>query len=130
MSSTAHETVAQRARRVLGEEELARAGALRADILQYEMDAWVLGIALERSRDLAKAKQGSPTSASEFKLFGTELGKRRAELVMAVDGAAGLDAATPAALDWLRAPIGTIAGGSNEIQLNIIAKRALGLPGA
>jgi acyl-CoA dehydrogenase len=130
MSSTAHETVAQRARRVLGEDELARQGALRADILQYEMDAWVLGIALERSRDQAKAKQGSPTAASEFKLFGTELGKRRAELVLAVDGAAGLDAATPAANDWLRAPIGTIAGGSNEIQLNIIAKRALGLPGA
>jgi acyl-CoA dehydrogenase len=130
MSSTAHETVAQRALRVLGEEELARAGALRADILQYEMDAWVLGIALERSRDQAKAKQGSPTAASEFKLFGTELSKRRAELVLAIDGVAGFDVASPAANDWLRAPIGTIAGGSNEIQLNIIAKRALGLPGA
>ena len=29
---------------------------------------------------------------------------------------------------WLRAKAFTIAGGSSEIQLNIIAKRVLGLP--
>ena len=29
---------------------------------------------------------------------------------------------------WLAGKAGSIAGGSNEIQLNIVAKRVLGLP--
>ena len=29
---------------------------------------------------------------------------------------------------WLAGKAGSIAGGSNEVQLNIIAKRVLGLP--
>jgi alkylation response protein AidB-like acyl-CoA dehydrogenase len=32
-------------------------------------------------------------------------------------------------LEWMGAKTHTIAGGTTEIQLNIIAKRALGLPG-
>ncbi len=32
------------------------------------------------------------------------------------------------ARDWLRAKANTIEGGTSEIQLNIIAKRVLGLP--
>ena len=31
--------------------------------------------------------------------------------------------------DWMGAKTHTIAGGTSEIQLNIIAKRVLGLPG-
>ena len=30
--------------------------------------------------------------------------------------------------NWLGGKAGSIAGGSNEVQLNIIAKRVLGLP--
>ena len=30
--------------------------------------------------------------------------------------------------NWLAGKAGSIAGGSNEVQLNIIAKRVLGLP--
>jgi acyl-CoA dehydrogenase len=129
-SNRAPETVAERAARVLGSSALTKTGALRADILQYEMDSWIMRIALERNRDLAKAKELPPTAASALKLFGTELTKKRAELLMAVDGAAAFDTHAVASNDWLWAPVLTIAGGSSEIQLNVIAKRALGLPGA
>jgi alkylation response protein AidB-like acyl-CoA dehydrogenase len=109
---------------------LAREAALRADIAQFEMDAWAMGIALERNRDQAKAGTMLPTASSILKLLGTELNKRRCELVMSIGGPDALGTHTAHARDWLHAPTGTIAGGSTEIQLNILAKRALGLPGA
>ncbi len=34
------------------------------------------------------------------------------------------------ARDWLRTKANSIEGGTNEVQLNIIAKRILALPGA
>ena len=52
------------------------------------------------------------------------------EICSALEGADGLVNESDAATEWLRGPIMTIAGGSNEIQLNILSKRALGLPGA
>jgi alkylation response protein AidB-like acyl-CoA dehydrogenase len=94
------------------------------------MDAWAMGIALERNRDQAKAGTMLPTASSILKLLGTELNKRRCELVMSIGGPDALGTHTAHARDWLHAPTGTIAGGSTEIQLNILAKRALGLPGA
>jgi len=124
------ETLAQHAVRVLGVDGIARAGALRSDILQHEIDAWTLAIAIERAGDQAKAKASSPFTGSVLKLFGTELMKRRTELAMSIEGSAGFDPAGHEAQEWLHAPANTIAGGSNEIQLNILAKRALGLPGA
>ena len=52
------------------------------------------------------------------------------QLVMSIGGVDALGTHSAHAHDWLHAPAGTIAGGSSEIQLNILAKRALGLPGA
>ena len=127
MSSANRETVAARATRVLGEDIPA---ALKADIVQYEMDAWTMGIAVERNRDLAKARQAAPTSASVLKTAGTELSRRKAELVMTIDALDSFETGSKPAYDWLLTPATTIAGGSNEVQLNIIAKRALNLPGA
>jgi alkylation response protein AidB-like acyl-CoA dehydrogenase len=34
------------------------------------------------------------------------------------------------ARDWLRSKANSIEGGTSEVQLNIISKRVLGLPGA
>jgi acyl-CoA dehydrogenase len=129
-SSLGDETVARFALRTLGKDGLAREAALRADIAQFEMDAWAMGIALERNRDQAKAGTMLATASSILKLLGTELNKRRCELVMSIGGVDALGTHTAHARDWLHAPTGTIAGGSTEIQLNILAKRALGLPGA
>jgi alkylation response protein AidB-like acyl-CoA dehydrogenase len=124
------ETLSQHAVRVLGADGIAKMGALRADILQNETDAWTLAIAIERAADQAKAKAASPFTGSILKLFGTEHMKRRSELAMSIDGTTAFDPHSAPAQDWLHAPANTIAGGSSEIQLNILAKRALGLPGA
>jgi len=65
-----------------------------------------------------------------MKLVGTEFIRTQAELTMSLTGVDGLMWGSDPAFDWLHAPIGPIGGGSNEIQLNILAKRALDLPEA
>ena len=68
-----------------------------------------------------------------MKYYGTELNKRRNELVMAAGGSDALaweDADGKRARDWLRSKGNSIEGGTSEIQLNIVAKHILGLPGA
>ena len=73
--------------------------------------------------------------ASMFKYYGTELNKRRQELLMAVGGNDALvwegDGAHVGdqARHWLRSKGNSIEGGTSEIQLNVVAKHILGLPG-
>jgi acyl-CoA dehydrogenase len=116
--------------RVLGKEGLAREGALRSAVAQNLMDSWIMQIAMERLRDQGRAQQMNPHTPSVLKLMGTELNYRRSELAVAIGGADHLSAKSSEAYQWLQAPASCIAGGSNEIQLNILAKRALGLPEA
>jgi acyl-CoA dehydrogenase len=72
--------------------------------------------------------------SSAVKYYGTELNKRRNELYLDIEGADALlwDSRGPAgeawARNWLRSKGKSIEGGTSEIQLNIIAKRVLGLP--
>ena len=71
-----------------------------------------------------------------FKYYSSELNKRHMELTVSMMGtqAAGWGGEaftaeeTQATRLWLRGKAGSIAGGSSEVQLNIIAKRVLGLP--
>jgi alkylation response protein AidB-like acyl-CoA dehydrogenase len=71
-----------------------------------------------------------------MKYAGTELNKRRHELVMAAGGSAALEwdselsdgGAKPRA--WLRTKANSIEGGTSEVMLNVVAKRILDLPGA
>ena len=73
-------------------------------------------------------------AASMFKYYGTELNKRRYELLMSITGSDALvwegessqQGQLPKA--WLRTKGNSIEGGTSEIQLNIVAKRILGLP--
>jgi alkylation response protein AidB-like acyl-CoA dehydrogenase len=107
---------------------------LRQQVAQLELDTLAFGATMERVRDEARAGQGLGAASSIFKYYGTELNKRRYELVMSVVGepalawedAAGGDGEIPRA--WLRTKANSIEGGTSEIQLNIIAKRVLGLP--
>ena len=111
-------------------------GILRHTIAQYQLDAMAFGATMARVGDEVKAGQGLGAASSMFKYYGTELNKRRNELNLAVGGesALGWDGEVyrdgQVARDWLRSKANSIEGGTTEVQLNIVAKRVLGLPDA
>ena len=109
---------------------------LRADIARFEVDSAAFQFALERTGDLLKAKQANPAISSMLKYYGAELNKRRHELLMTAGGSDALEWESErsrggdAARGWLRTKANSIEGGTSEVQLNVIAKRILELPGA
>ncbi len=111
-------------------------GILRQSIAQYQLDASVFAATMARVGDEARAGKGLGPASSIFKYYGTELNKRRNELNLAALGepALGWDGEAygggTLSRDWLRSKGNSIEGGTSEIQLNIIAKRVLGLPDA
>jgi alkylation response protein AidB-like acyl-CoA dehydrogenase len=110
---------------------------LRDEIAQNEMDTRVFALTVQRARDAAKAGNQPGAESSLFKVYATELNKRRTELAVRVAGPQGLGWEGPGfeaeelqrTRDWLRARGNSIEGGTSEIQLNIIAKHVLGLSG-
>ena len=109
---------------------------LRARIAEMEVDAAAFRLAMERTGDQVKAGQAHPAIASMLKYYGSELNKRRHELLMAAGGSDALEwegersRGGKAAREWLRTKANSIEGGTSEVQLNIIAKHLLQLPGA
>ena len=109
---------------------------LRPTIAQYQLDTLAFGATMARVGDEAKAGQGLGAASSIFKYYGTELNKRRNELNLAVGGEIALGWEGEAyrdgviSRDWLRSKGNSIEGGTSEVQLNIVAKRVLGLPDA
>ena len=122
------ESLEAAALRLLGREGLAREPRLRQEIAEVLVDSWALRIANRRLMDQVNAKSAPPFTPSVLKVFATELELRRTRALMALGGFDHLDAAGSPAYKWLDAPTNCIAGGSNEIQLNILSKRALELP--
>jgi len=125
------------ARRHLGEDGGRIADpVIRDRLAQLEMDQACLDLTLARARDGAKAGHKPGPESSIFKYYGTELNQRRRSLAMEVLGPNALGWEGPGfaddelrmTRDWLRSRGNTIEGGTSEIQLNIIAKRVLGLP--
>ncbi len=111
---------------------------IRDAISHHKMDQHAFGLSLRRSAEQAKAGQGPGAAASMFKYYGTELNKRRFELLLDVmgtqalgwegDGFDGRELAVTRS--WLRSKGNSIEGGTSEVQLNVISKRVLGLPEA
>ena len=108
---------------------------LRADIAAFDVDALAFAAMSERFAQMWKAGEAHPASPSMMKYAGTELNKRRNELVVAGGGSDALEWDSErskdgkAARDWLRSKGNSIEGGTSEIQLNIVAKHILRLPG-
>jgi len=109
---------------------------LRAEIAAFDVDALAFAAMSERFAAMWKAGEAHPASPSMMKYAGTELNKRRNELAIAAGGSDALEwdsersRGGSAARSWLRSKGNSIEGGTSEIQLNIVAKHILGLPGA
>ena len=124
--------------RTIGAEDDGRLDdpMLRARIAMFDVRASAFRAMSERFIDELKAQRAHPAQPSMMKYYGTELNKQRHELLMAAGGSDALEwesessggGAAPRA--WLRTKANSIEGGTSEIQLNIIAKRILELPGA
>ncbi|HWP17860.1 MAG TPA: acyl-CoA dehydrogenase family protein [Burkholderiaceae bacterium] len=109
---------------------------LRAEIARFEVDEAAFRAWMQLFGEQARAGQAEGAMSSALKYYGAELNKRRLELMMAAAGSDGLEWEGSRSQDgalaraWLRSKGNSIEGGTSEIQLNVIAKRILGLPGA
>ena len=100
------------------------------------MDAKAFGLTVQRASDAAKAGHQPGPESSMFKVYATEVNMRRQELMVRLMGPQGNGWEGPGfeedeltqTKEWLRSRGNSIEGGTSEIQLNIIAKRVLGLP--
>jgi alkylation response protein AidB-like acyl-CoA dehydrogenase len=109
---------------------------LRDEIITNRMNS--AAFSLTQRRGMAENESGgTPTFVtSVFKYYGGELGKDRLEIQLKVMGTQSLgwegemftEEERIATRSWLRSKASSIAGGTSEVQLNIIAKRVLGLP--
>lgn len=109
--------------------------AIRQELIDNEImkDSFLL----TQKRAVEEAEANTPGAATSiFKFVEAEYVKAQLELQLKIRGSQALgwegDAYTDEEIGmtrlWLEAKSISIAGGSNEIQLNIIAKRVLGLP--
>ena len=108
-------------------------GMLRGELATWDLDAAAFALTAERVLDEAKAGQGVGAASAMLKYYGTELNKRRQELMVALHGSDGLvwegEASREGAIarTWLRSKGNSIEGGTTEVQLNVIARNILGL---
>lgn len=125
------------AKRYLGADESGAIGdpSLRRSLLDHNMTS--AAFTLTARRTVEESKAGTPgATTSIFKFIGAAQQQRSADLKRQFMGMQGLGweggafAADEleATREWLSTKATTIYGGTNEIQLNIIAKRVLGLP--
>ncbi len=110
----------------------------RQSLAQAYIDLEILRLAGLRSVTNALRGRGDALDASRHKVFGSELAQRVAGLALELQGPfaqlAGHDAASPdhgiAAHQYLTRRSSTLISGTSEVQRNILAQRALGLPRA
>ncbi|MGB7372557.1 acyl-CoA dehydrogenase family protein [Pontixanthobacter sp.] len=108
----------------------------RSELAMFDVDALAYGAMGEKFLDEMKAGKGHPAQPNMMKYVGTELNKRRHELMMSAGGSRSLEwdseetSGGKPARGWLRTKANSIEGGTSEVMLNVVAKRILDLPGA
>lgn len=124
------------AKEYVGEEDGKLADAdLRARIAAHRMDARAFALTVRRVEEESKAMKGPSPAVSVIKYMAAKLNQDRTELLVEALGTQGLgwegegfDAAGIAAMRaMLRSKGNSIEGGTSEVNLNVVAKRVLGL---
>jgi acyl-CoA dehydrogenase len=114
---------------------LAENPVLRAQMALFDVDNLAFRAHSERFMDEWKTGKAHPAYSNLMKYAGTELNKRRNELVMALGGSNALEWESDAskggakARSWLRTKANSIEGGTSEVMLNVVSKRILEMPG-
>jgi len=125
-------TIGPMLKRMVGEFD----PVLRAELAMFDVDALAYTAMGEKFLDEVKVGKAHPAQPNMMKYAGTELNKRRHELMMAAGGSRALEWDSEAtrggapSRNWLRTKANSIEGGTSEVMLNVISKRILDLPGA
>jgi alkylation response protein AidB-like acyl-CoA dehydrogenase len=109
---------------------------IRTAILKHRMSDHALDLTRRRIQEESAIGMAPGALSSMLKYYSSEQKKDRLELLLSIMGMQGLgwegesfgDEELTTTRAWLRSKANSIEGGTSEIQLNIIAKRVLGLP--
>lgn len=109
---------------------------LRSKIVRQNLNDQAYQLTVRRSFEETQSSSAPSFLSSFFKYYGTEQNMKKQDLLMEILGQQGLGWAgegfsgfeSGSTRGWLRSKANSIEGGTSEVQLNIIAKRVLGLP--
>ena len=109
---------------------------IRAHVCEHQINNRAFKLTMTRGMEEAKSGQADPNIASFIKYYHSEQNKRKFDCLLEVLGTQMIGWDGPgfeaSELDltrqWLRSRANSIEGGTTEVQLNVIAKRILGLP--
>ena len=127
------------AKRYIGVDEdgVLADGDLRGRIVRNKMDFQAFYLTLSRVAAESKASNDGPSAATSIiKYAAATLAQQRSELMVEAMGIQGLGwdgddfqpAERLATRGWLRSKGNSIEGGTSEVNINVVAKRVLGLP--
>ena len=109
---------------------------IRTTVLEHRMNDRAMDLTRRRIREESATGMAPGALTSMLKYYSSELKKDRLEMLRSIMGTQSLgwegesfaDEELMTTRAWLRSKANSIEGGTSEIQLNIIAKRILGLP--
>ncbi|MDB5457420.1 MAG: acyl-CoA dehydrogenase [Caulobacter sp.] len=110
-------------------------GDLRARISAHRMDTHAFMLTVRRAEQESKAGHGPSAATSIIKYAAAKLNQERYELMVEAMGLQGLGwegegfdkDELAVTRGWLRSKGNSIEGGTSEVNLNVVAKRVLGL---
>lgn len=130
--------LSETAREYVGVDEQGRIkdSSTRNEVVQFAMNQRSFQLTQKRAREENTSGKTMGEATSIFKLYGSSMARDTANFRVALMGSQGYgwegegftDAELEATRSWLSSRAITIFGGTNEIQMNIISKRVLGLP--
>jgi alkylation response protein AidB-like acyl-CoA dehydrogenase len=124
------------AKQYAGDGQRINDGVLREKVCRHRMDGQAFRLTMNRNGEEARAGYADGNIASFIKYYNSEQNIRKYDLLLEVMGTGMLGWGGPGfslqevdiTRQWLRSRANSIEGGTSEVQLNVIAKRILGLP--